>query len=399
MNLAKGALLLLVLLGATLAGCASKGSNCQAFCVTAPAAVGQPYTFSATVVADNYTWDFGDNLGVGYGKDVQYTYDVANANLTVRLFAKTGTEGIRYDRNLMLGDGLNHPGTFLLEAEKNWIVTGERVRFSARLSSDPDHDNLRFAWACQRNGDAVRVVAHSHGNVGPAFVSPPAGHVTSGLANHALPAPDKSLDASADLCTSLGTIGSQHLSTGDMTIEGTFQQQGKYSIFLVAADPAHPTVSGFFDVVVTPPGDRPNATMTWPFAGHFTAGASEATGTSNVQTVCDAANSGKTCDKFVGHLDMPLGASSSWVNFTYLPTDPTGAGLPMAAQNQAKWELYRSTSLIQNGGPAQDPTHLDASSTPSGGPLDFVITASQGGNFDFHIQLQSKMDLDPLKYY
>ncbi|MES2155902.1 MAG: hypothetical protein V4510_12275 [bacterium] len=417
MDLGKAAALTL-LVAAALAGCSGKndqggpgasGSGCvDGFCITVPASPGDAYHFSASVSADNYTWDLGDNLGPAWGHDVDHTYDVQNSNLTVRLYAKSGSDTHMYERKGAIVRGCfqaptpaceNHRATFLLEAERNWFVTGEKAHFSAASSRDPDGDNMRFAWACQRNGPAVKLTPHSHGPMPPPFQAPPAGSVTSGVANHTLPAATLVLDASVDLCQALGSIGSQRLSTGATTLEGTFLQEGKYSMFLIAADPAHPTVSGQFDFVVTPPADRPALLQTWPFSGNFKAGAHTATGgAADVQTVCDAAMSGQTCDVFLGAVNMPLGATISWVNFTY-GIGPGGSTVPPSGQNQAKWFLTKDGVSIANGGPGQEPVVIEAIHTPLGANYVMRITAEQGGNFDFQLQMQSKMDLDPYKLY
>jgi len=397
----KALLVLFPLLATGLAGCggttSTPGDCGEGFCILAPATAGGAYTFTASVTADNYTWDLGDNLGLVYGKQVEHTYDVVNAKLTPRLYAKTGTETHLYkqDGAVRLGTMVNAAATFLLEAQTNWAVTGERVRFSARSSHDPDGDAMRFAWACQRNKDAVRLVPHTHGALPPPFISPPAGSVTSGVANHTLPAPDRSFDAAQDFCAQLGTVGHQPLSRGDMTIEGTFAQQGLYSIFLIAADPAHPTVSGQFDFVVTPPADRPNATIQYPFEGDFIAGAGTATGQQNAQTACDAAMLGKTCDVYNGQFSMPLGASVSYVNFTYQAAP--ASGVPDAYQ--ASWELLRGQDPVKSGGPAQGTTVVDGVLTPLPATYTMRVKADAGANFHFKVNVDAHMDLDPYKLY
>ncbi len=397
MHHAKGVALPLLLLLATLAGCAGTGSEQSAFSIAQPDDPTQPYTFTATVSADNYTWDLGDNLGLVYGNEVQHTYDVVNANLTISLYAKNGDTTTVYKETIVRGTGLNQRAAFVLEAQTNWVIVGEPVRFSGTSSIDPDGDALRFSWSCQRTGDAVRLPTHTHGVSVAPIKTPPPGSVTSWIANRTLPAPTRTFAPGTDLCAALGPVGTQRLSTADVTIEGAFLQQGKYTLFLFAADPAHPSRSGQFEVVVTPAADRPNPLLTWSFSGDFAVGT--AGDTANLQETCDLAERGQVCDVFEGNVDMPLGATASWVNFTY-EADPTETGqVPAEGQNQAKWYLLQGGQIKASGGPAQGSTPIAGSLTTDASAYVLKVTAEQGGGFGFTIAMQSKMDLDPYKYY
>jgi hypothetical protein len=240
---------------------------------------------------------------------------------------------------------------------------------------------------------------HSHG--GTQYISPSAGSVVSRLSNVTLPSPDHSYDAGTDLCSALGGPEVPHnFATGQTTIEGTFLKTGLYTIYVVAADAANPSTSGFLNFYVTSPNERPNATETWPFVGKFAAGGP--TSPAHVQTVCDAAhdNGGgqvpaQTCDMFRARFHMIIGAKATWVNLTYEP-DPTHAA-PQPV-NVVKWVLLQNGGVIADG-KGVGSTFIEPLKTIDESDYELDLSAEQGGNFDFAVKAQSKMDRDPLKYY
>lgn len=371
-------------------------SAAQGFCIGIPADPAHGYAFKALVTADNYTWDLGDNLGLVYGHDVQHVYDVRNATLNVILYARTGSETRRFENKaaVVRGSGINSPATFFLEAEKIWVVTGERVRFSSAASRDPDGDVLRFAWACARDAPPY-IVPHAYPPAPPP-TSPSPGHVYSAVSNYTLPEPTIRFDSSVDMCTALGPLGTHGLSTSATTIEGNFLSPGRYSVFLVAADPAHPPVSGEFTFVVTPPGERPPPVVRFHWSGTFAAGAQGETGNGlAVQPMCSQPQLNRTCDSFDAAFSLPA-AKSTLVNLTYSPGPASGT----QAQNQVAWTMTREDGfVVAKGGPGQGATKVPSGVTRT--PTSFVIHISdlQGASVDFAVDVTSFSDLNVVPPY
>ncbi|MES2155901.1 MAG: PKD domain-containing protein [bacterium] len=394
--------LLAVLLGATgLAGCGGlAGSSCDGFCMTPPADPSGAYAFRADVAADEYLWDFGDHTTAS-GHDVMHSFPFRDGKVNVRLTAKSADGARAFQQPITLGTGTNKAPTFLLEAQTDWAAVGESVTFSAAGSTDPEHDPLLFSWSCQRVGEAIRLAEH-YDNARPPPITPSAGSIASGRANHTLPEATKSY--SGDLCDSLGHIGDHALSADAQTVKGTFQRPGKYMVFLEAADATHPTVSGSFSLVVTPASERPAARYAFPFAGTLTAGTQSATGADPpLQTGCNKLPEKPRCDIFLGNFSLPLGASSSWINLTYdrgTAGQPPVAGTPgEAAAYEVTWELLRSGFVIASGGPAQDTTFLPGSATPFSGNFTARVTLRQGANVAFTWSMESHIEADPYKLY
>lgn len=391
----KAAAVPLLLVAAALAGCAGGGNSCSDFCIDAPTDGSKTYGFRAGVTADNYTWDFGDNSAPAYGADVTHTYDMANGKATPKLFATTGTEKRRYDAKepLVFGTGNNEKATFFFEAQTKWHIVGEPVRFSASRSHDPDGDALRFAWACLRTADAVKKEPHIDPAGPPPFQSPQAGSVSAGVTNRTLPEPTLVLDPTKDMCDLLGGLGNQPMSTTATTIEGRFQRSGIYKVFLLAADPAHPPVSGEFEFVVS--DTRPAPKMTWTFQGKFNASSPGLAG-QDLQTGCDLLGQGgqpMVCDVWTRPWAMDeVGALESWFNLT-VEQSPAGAGV-----NVACWAWQSSTGDPIDGS-CEPTTHHDNLHTSLPRQYLMVVKAEQGAQFSFTLTVESKMDLDANKIW
>lgn len=316
MQVFKAATAAAVLLSMALAGCSGVGgSDGGGFSIKEKDGV---YTFTASGSADNYTWDLGDHLTRAYTKSVTHTYDFENGVVPVRLVTMKGEALTRaeYTKEITLGTGINENAGFVLEGGSNWTVLGESVTLSAHRSTDPDGDALRYTWSCQRTGDAIRQSLHSHpGFGGKPFATPPAGSVLSINAQGPLPAADRTV--SGDLCDGLGTAGRASL---DETITGAFTKSGIYDIYLLASDPVHPTTSGKYRIVVTPPAEKPPEVLVNVFTGTFQAGAN-----GQLQGVCGFLESQctQTFDEVQHSFATPLPGAGGYMTLAY--TDASGA--------------------------------------------------------------------------
>jgi hypothetical protein len=375
---------------ALLAGCSSSGDSGAGFTVKAPAEPGGAYTFTAGAAADNYTWDLGDHLSVAFGKSVVHTYDFRDGTLTVTLKSKAGAQTREYNQQLVLGSGKNQKATFLMEAQTDWAVVGETVTFSASRSFDPEGDPLRFSWSCLKTGPAERKPAHTHPVIGQPFASPPAGSVTTGKANRTLPAADVTFPG--DLCDALGP--GTPLSTKATTIAGHFASTGVYSIYLLAADPAHPTTSGEFKLYVTPPGDRPNPIVTLHMEGTLVAGSS-----GTLQNACGNAQNPmpQSCDLATGSFGLALGGLVLMANMTFGPQSPfqDPAGLDKLA-----WEIKRGDSAVATGtGVSPEHAVVHEAAKLGAGEYTVSIKLTQGAQVSYTFDVYVHLDMDPAKVY
>ncbi|HUR63541.1 MAG TPA: hypothetical protein VM241_03570 [Candidatus Thermoplasmatota archaeon] len=385
MNAPRALLVALLPLCALLAGCSSGGSG-AGFKVTAPAAAGGAYAFASDVKADNYTWDLGDHLTTAYGKSVTHAYDFKDGSITVTLKATTAGQSKEYSQALKLGSGENRKATFLMEAQTDWAVTGETVKFSAARSSDPEGDPLRFSWSCLKTAEAERKPAHTHPVVGQPFASPPAGSVTTGKAERPLPAADHTFGG--DLCDALGA--GTRPSTGMATIAGSFTKTGIYSLYLLAADGAHPTTSGEFKLYVTKPGERPAPTLGKQVAGTLQAGSN-----GSLQAVCSNEQnpSPQTCDQVTDNFDLPLGGTRMLVNMSYASdADPAGAA-------KVQWEIKRGDSTVASGTGADEHAVISEPAKLGAGTYTAVVTLQTGVNVAFKLDIVAHLDMDPGKVY
>jgi hypothetical protein len=380
----------LALVLTVLAGCIGGSSDPITVENGGPPGGPGPYTFTANVDSegDNYTWDMGDRLTVLYGKTVQHTYDLKDAQLAVTLKVRSNGTQQEHSVPLTLGTGQNANPTFVLDGPTYWAVVGEPVRFSAARSSDPDGDPLRYAWSCLQtipSEKLLKVEFHEHPGVGAPYQTPPAGSVTSYLANYTLPAPDQVFPG--DLCDALkGTAP----STSAATVEGAFQKRGKYSIFLLASDGAHPTVSGSFDIFVTDPAERPPAVLEFRFNATLSGGAAGA-----LQPTCEQVPNIQHCDIYTAGFNLPLAGLQGWLNVTY--TRGGAAGTP--AENNVTWELrHGERPIAQGDGSTPDSRELGASLLRPG-PYTVVAKLQKGLNAEVQIEVKVHMNLDPYAVY
>ncbi len=377
-------LLMTALLATTaLAGCSSSGNaGGGAFTMTPPAVAGGAYAFEAKVTADNYTWDLGDHLTTKYGASITHAYDVKDGKLTVVLHARTGKDTKDYSQSLILGTGTNAPSTFIMESSANWTVTGETVVFSAGASHDPEGDALRFSWSCNRFGNAERKPIHSHASFGLAFASAPAGSVTSGLATHPLPKPD--VTYSGDLCDALST--GTPLSTHATTITGAFSKTGVYDIYLIAADPVHPTTSGSFRIYVTTAAERPALVQFNNFTDLFQGGVN-----GGLQGACGNDPTGpRLCDVYTRTFNLPLNGLGGTAVFDY-----TATGAPA----QAKFEIKHGDAVVTGGDKGTytfNGANLGITNNPA---FTLTVTLTAGVQVTFHVNTAVSIDRDPAKVY
>jgi hypothetical protein len=368
-----------VFLAVGLAGCSSGDEG--GFSIKAPAAPGGEYVFTASGSADNYTWDLGDRLTKLYGKTVHHAYDFENGQVTVTLTTKKGDQSQDFQKPITLGTGTNGLPTFVLEGERNWTVVGETLKFSARSSTDPDGDPLRYSWSCVRTGDAIRQPSHSHpGFQGVPFASAPAGTVTAINAIGELPAADRTIDG--DLCDALGASSKP---SRDATIEGTFTRTGIYDVYLLASDPVHPTTSGKYHFVITSPEERPEPIYQESFSGNLQGGSDGA-----LQGVTEPGELGQDFDQATHTFTLPLDGKGGWITTEYAGNDPT----TLAAFT---WTLRRGTVTIAEGGEDGSNVTLPADNMKS---ATYSLTVNlQGPGEGYTIRVAVPLDRDPFKVY
>ena len=378
----------LAFVSTALAGCGSSGDPIE---VTAPDAPGGAYTFEANVEADNYTWDLGDHLTVRYGKSVTHAYDFKDGKIVVGLRARGGSGAGDYSTTLTLGSGNNGKPTFILEAGQNWTVPGEAVKFSARLSTDPDNDPLRYSWSCIKVQEAVRQPVHTHpGQGGVPFGSAPAGSVTSGLAVDALPA--ATMEIPGDLCDALGT--GTDPSTQAQTIQGAFANTGVYDVYLLASDPVHPTVSGQFRIWVTNPGERPDPTFRQHYEGSFQGG------TGSLQPTCDTLNTtvpefpAGNCDLVIRTFRLPLAGRGGALNVTF----DVGPANNEAVDNRIAVELKKGSKLVAGNAGRPGSFALDRNLL-SDDVYSVTVKLERGAQLAWAVDLWVPLDNNPGKYY
>ncbi|HJQ93956.1 MAG TPA: hypothetical protein VJ874_06725 [Candidatus Thermoplasmatota archaeon] len=373
-------LALAVLMTVGLAGCSS-GGDAAGFSIDAPGEPGGEYRFKASGSADNYTWDMGDHLTVLYGKEVGHAYDFANGVVNVVLTMKTGDQSEDFRKPITLGTGANAEPTFVLEGQRNWTVLGETLKFSARLSTDPDGDPLRYSWSCVRTGDAIRQPTHVHpGFQGVSFATAPAGSVTAVNAASEMPPADRTL--SGDLCEALGSGGRP---SKDATIEGTFTKTGVYDVYLLASDPVHPTTSGKYHFVVTPPEERPAPVFETAFFGNLTGGSDGL-----VQGVIDQAEQEGDFDRMTHTFTLPLTGYGGNMTTEYTGDSPAEAAA-------LTWELKRGTVVIAQGGADGETVPLPAADMK---PATYTLTVDlQGISQSYAIHVAVPLDRDPFKVY
>lgn len=381
MQVSKAALLGALLTSMALAGC-SGGGDSSGFSIKGS---GQTYTFTAAASADNYTWDLGDHLTKAYTKSVTHTYDFESGVVPITLVATKDAKKSEHRKSITLGSGANENAGFVLEGSLNWTVPGEAVTLSAAKSVDPEGDPLRYAWSCQRAGDAVRQSVHVHpGFGGVAFATPPAGSIIVLDAKGPLPTADRTV--AGDLCESLGQGGKASLDT---TITGAFTRTGIYDIYLLASDPVHPTTSGKYRIIVTTPEEKPAPRQVLPFEGVLFAGAGGAVQEGcTTLAVCD-----RGYDSVTHSFSLPLQAVAGSIALAY--DDPTSSMGITCQLNRASTPL----ATVENG---QNVT-LNAGDLKQGSytilcePDVVVPTSAEGthyvvtGTFD--------LDLDPFKVY
>lgn len=363
-------------LAAGLAGCSSSSKG--GFTVKAPGAAGGEYVFTANGSADNYTWDLGDRLTILYGKSVHHAYDFKNGKITVVLTTKKGTQTAESRQDLTLGTGQNAQPTFFLEAPTNWTIPGEGMTFTAKASTDPDGDPLRYSWSCVRVQDAVRLPTHTHpGFGGVPFATPPAGTVTARTLVGAVPAADRKI--TGDLCDALGSGG--HPSK-DATIQGSFTKTGIYDIYLLASDPVHPSTSGKFHLAVTAPAERPAPIQDFGFFDTFEGGSGA------LQSFCDAAMCGHKLDGAVHSFSLPLNGKGGYITTAFNGTAKPGSSL--------NWTLQRGTIEIATGS-APANVSIPATETKAS---SYTLTLKYSGLGDSTVvHAVMVLDMDPFKVY
>jgi PKD repeat protein len=351
----------LALTAVMMAGCSGKTVDPSSADAIAVSGSGTTYTFTANTDGDAWAWDFGDHSPAVQGKEATHTYAFPNGAIQVKLTTtKGGIETASY-HDLSLGTGANQSPTFILDAQTNWTVPGETVRFTATASSDPDLDPLLYTWSCLRERDLVRQTPHPHPFTGGVnFASPPAGAVTA--RNAKIPFPTADHVYSGDLCEGLGTGGELG---HDATIEGAFAKQGLYTITLLATDGKIPTTAGRYQVWVSPLGERPAPIVRAPFDATLLAGRG-----GNLQGALEPVAGNQTFDRASIGFSLPLAARPVSINLTFDTSNPA---------NQITWALTRGDRTIATGGAAE--------------PLNTVVPRLETGSYTFTVELQAGADV------
>ena len=385
MQVPQATLAVAALLSVALAGCSGAGGSAGGFSISGSDGT---YKFTASGSADNYTWDLGDHLTRAYTKTVEHTYDFTNGVVPVVLTVTKDGKKTEFRKEVTLGTGTNTNAGFVLEGSSNWTVLGEGVTFSAHRSTDPDGDPLRYTWSCQRVSDAVRQAAHTHAGFGGVpFATPAAGAIVSIDAQGPLPAADRTVEG--DLCETLGQGGRPTLDT---TITGSFAKQGIYDIYLLASDPVHPTTSGKYRVVVTPPAEKPAEQQEFTFEGAFVAGGAGGA----AQGVCEITQCGQPLDRVSFPFSLTLAAQAGNMSLQY--TDPTGALELSCVLNRGE------TALESMAGPGAT-VQLDPANLRAGGysiaceSTTAVVPTTPEGNTPFTVTAKFDLDMDPFKVY
>ncbi|MEA3191581.1 MAG: hypothetical protein QOD77_2163 [Thermoplasmata archaeon] len=369
------------------AGCASDSDPTLGFTITPPDDPAGAYAFEADVAADSYSWDFGDHTPAATGESVTHAYSFENGKAKVTLKTTTGGETQTFQREVVRGAGTNAKPTFLLEAQRDWAVTGETVRFSGSGSFDTENDVRSYGWSCQSIGVPKAKDPHTHTKV-PPFKAPPAGSVTSGVTNRTLPTATKAYPG--DLCDALGS--GTGLAPEHETIEGSFSKPGIYLLFMSAADAANPAVSGQFKIFVTSPAERPAAKVSFYHNATMTAGAPAGVG-GQLQAICENAPDPPTCDTSLFDFALPApGAAAGHLNFTY----DAGPG----EANIVEWTLKRGDYVVAIG----DKTADEHAILPTGqlvgaNNYHLIVVLEQGASVEFHATLDFRMDIDPYRLY
>jgi PKD repeat protein len=364
------------LVAVALAGCSSGSSS--DFTVKAPAdSLTQPFEFTAQTKADSYTWHFGDGQAPKTGKTVEHLYGARAGNVTVTLLAESGGETKTYTKTITLGTGANQKAAFVLESGSNWAEVGETVRFSAARSSDPDGDTLYYSWNCIFQGELKAAGGHAHGGGGAPIGGDPTSRVAVQVSNGTLPNPDRVV--SGDFCDNARGDG---YFAATATVEGSFSKPGVYRIVLLAKDAATPSISGYYDLVVSPAGERPDRVFSASFDGTFMGGRG-----GGFQEINNQLGLNYTLDKMVLGFRLALPAKNLWINFTH--------GNPETSE--VTWTMKKGSKVLE-----QDATESKEYANPSeflNSDYTLEVVLQQGAQTPYSLSVQAIYDMDPEHKY
>jgi len=373
-------LLGLLLVATALAGCAGgEGTNgSDGFSVSEPKdPVTEPFVFKATVSADQYKWDMGDGRSPQEGKTVEYVYGFTDGTVKVTLTATTDGVAEKFPRTLTLGTGLNAKPSFGLGVDTDWAVAGEEVRFQG-TGTDADGDPLLFAWHCVFKTELAKAGPDHHGDGGGVpFAGGETSMIPVQVAEGGLPAPDRVVEG--DFCANVK--GDGHYSE-DAVVGGSFEKPGLYRVYVLARDPKSESVSGFYDLVVSTPEDKPEPAFSERFEGTFTVGAN-----GTAQGVGGTADPEGTFDHAAHSFTLEIPANDLYVNVTFDSTNPLSA---------VSTSVYKGNSVVAAGGAqvaVEDPTKLAA------GSYRVEVTLNAGVQVEYTIELSGTYDMDPLKVF
>lgn len=359
------------LLGVLLAGCSTDDEG-SGFMTQAPDdPVTEPYVFRAGMSADSYSWDFGDGSAPAEGREVEHVYGVSSGTVTVTLKATQGEEAERVSEQVVIGDGDNAAPEPLLQISTDWAVTGQTFRASGAASSDPDGDPVLVSFHCTRLQDLAEVGGdHAHGGGGGApYVGPQVSKFPAEVAD--LTSAQRTVEG--DLCENARGDG---FFTAGGSIEGGFEQPGLYRIIMLARDPVNPSISGFTDVFVSTPGDKPPTHFAESFEGTFEGGLG-----GSGQPVCDTASEGTVCDHASHRFALDLPANVLWINVT---ND--------GAASEVGWQLFKGNkALAEDTGPVV----LEDPETYGRGDYRLELTLDQGVQVGYTATIEGLYDMDP----
>lgn len=371
----------LLLVATVLAGCTggSGADSADGFRIDAPDdPTTEPFVFTAAVKGESHTWDFGDGREAKTGKSVEHVYGISDGTVKVVLKVATADGTDRYERTVTIGSGENEKPGFTLEVGTAWAVTGEDVRFRAG-GEDAEGDPLLFSWHCIRKADLQKVgEGHVHaGDDGVPFASDTPSRIPASVAEEPLPEADRRIDG--HFCDNARGDGTY---SEDTVVEGSFDSPGFYRIMLLAKDPATSSVSGYFDMVVSDPADRPGPTFEHTFGDTFLAGA-DGTG----QTVGGSADPDRTFDQTSHSFRLEVPATILFVNVSYDD---------MGGVNAVHTDLYKGNSVLSGGDGdlvVDDPERLAM------GDYRLELTLERGAQVEYTVEVSGLYDLDPFKVF
>jgi hypothetical protein len=237
--------LALVLCLVPLAGCfGASQEDAGVFSYVAPDDPrNDPFTLSANVAGDRFTWDFGDGRPTVEGAEVAHSFAAHGGSTLVRLTVHDASKVREFDPVRIEIGGANEPPEVAMSLAWDWVQVGEQLVLSGANSLDPNGDELIFSWQCFRDS-GIAPKTDDHGPTGSGYGREPEVQVTvtNGIG---LPAPSQDV---GDFCTAFEAAPR---FTNTATVAGMFSQPGIYKLIMLAKDATSATKSGESTIYVT----------------------------------------------------------------------------------------------------------------------------------------------------